>query len=61
MLIIVGVLTYFVSPFDVLPEAVLGLVGLIDDFCVLLGGLVMLANRFNAVLQMRNERAIEAR
>ena len=61
MLIIVGVLTYFVSPFDFLPEAVLGLIGLIDDVCVLLAGLVMLANRFNAILRVRNERAIEAR
>ena len=39
---LVSVLLYIVSPIDILPEALLGPIGLIDDFAVvlLLGGIV---------------------
>jgi uncharacterized membrane protein YkvA (DUF1232 family) len=48
--LLIGLVVYIVSPFDLLPEAILGPIGLIDD----VGALVMLGTViktvFNALL-----------
>lgn len=36
LLLIVAVVAYVLSPFDILPESLLGLFGLVDDFLVVL-------------------------
>ena len=45
--ILVGVtsLAYILSPIDLLPEAVLGVFGLIDDFAVLVIAVIIMANQ----------------
>eukprot|EP00759_Apiculatamorpha_spiralis_P012700 PhF_6_TR19643/c0_g1_i1/m.28661/K15707/RNF170; RING finger protein 170 len=35
-LLVVGAVIYIVSPFDLLPEGTMGVIGLVDDFCMLL-------------------------
>ena len=35
LLVIVGALGYLVSPIDLIPEVVFGVVGLIDDFFII--------------------------
>ncbi len=41
VLLLLVVIVYFVSPLDVLPEALLGPVGLIDDILVLIGSMYL--------------------
>mmetsp|Transcript_1242 Transcript_1242/g.1641 ORF Transcript_1242/g.1641 Transcript_1242/m.1641 type:complete len:121 (+) Transcript_1242:303-665(+) len=49
-LTILAMIVYLLSPFDLVPEAVFGLIGLIDDVMCFLGGLFILANSFNQIL-----------
>jgi RING finger protein 170 len=35
--IVISVIAYVISPLDILPESVLGIFGLLDDFFVVLG------------------------
>eukprot|EP01147_Barroeca_monosierra_P008128 gene8128-776_t len=41
---------YFISPFDVIPEAVVGGIGILDDIVFVLGVVVILASQFRHVL-----------
>lgn len=38
LIVLVGIILYVISPIDLLPEAVLGPIGLIDDLFVILFG-----------------------
>lgn len=44
---------YVISPIDLMPEAVLGVVGLVDDFAVILFILVVIAGLYEAVVLAR--------
>lgn len=33
---IIGALFYFISPFDIIPEAIFGVIGLVDDLVIIL-------------------------
>jgi len=46
VLMLIGVLAYLLSPFDIIPEAVFGLIGLLDDLFIIIIVLFMLANSF---------------
>jgi len=47
---------YVISPVDLLPEAVLGVVGLIDDFAVIMFILVVVAGLYEAMVLARARR-----
>ncbi len=46
VLMLVGLLLYVISPFDLIPEAVFGAIGLIDDLLIIVIVLFVLANTF---------------
>jgi len=50
--VILIVLLYLLSPFDVVPEAVFGFVGVLDDLLALLIGLLYLAIIFRGVYRV---------
>ena len=52
---IIGVIVYVLSPFDLIPEAVFGLIGLIDDIMFVILALIGIGTTFFTVLQGRNE------
>ena len=52
---VVGSILYILSPLDILPEAVLGIIGLLDDLVVLLAMLVYLACLYRAGLAIAGE------
>ena len=43
-----------ISPFDLIPESVFGLIGLIDDFFMIMIALVMLTNFLLIVIARRD-------
>ena len=45
---------YLLSPFDLIPEVVFGIFGLIDDFLVIIIIFFVVAAKFRQVLQNRN-------
>lgn len=47
-------LLYLLSPFDLLPEAVFGLIGFVDDLGLIFACMCGLAQAYMAVLQNRN-------
>ena len=47
---------YIVSPIDLLPEAVLGAIGLVDDLLVVVLLLVVLAGVYRATLHAQGQR-----
>jgi RING finger protein 170 len=55
----VGMLIYIVSPFDLIPEAVFGLLGIVDDVIVLFFLLVLLGVAYRGVLHVRERRRNE--
>ena len=52
---IFGGFFYALSPFDVIPEALFGIIGLIDDAMVWLVFLIGIGNNFLGELEKRNE------
>lgn len=46
--ILLLIVIYLLSPFDLLPEAVLGVIGLLDDVIILLGALVYISVVYRA-------------
>ena len=61
VMMVLSSLVYLVSPFDLVPECIFGLIGLIDDIAYIIGALVFLANSYNQILVQRNQQAIHAR
>jgi RING finger protein 170 len=56
LLVIVGALGYLVSPIDLIPEVVFGVVGLIDDFFIIFVVLIGVAQSFrNVLIEHNNE------
>lgn len=53
-MLILGGFLYVVSPFDIIPEVVFGIVGLIDDLSVVFVVLFMVAQTFRGALLQRN-------
>ena len=45
---------YLVSPLDAIPEAIFGIIGLIDDIAVISLVVLGIANKFLGVLEARN-------
>lgn len=54
VLCVVAIIVYLVSPLDILPEAVLGLLGLLDDLFVLLLVLVYMTIIYRQVVAQRD-------
>jgi len=54
VLCVVAILVYLISPLDILPEAVLGLLGLLDDLFVLLLVLVYMTIIYRQVVAQRD-------
>jgi RING finger protein 170 len=59
--VILGTLLYVVSPFDLIPEAVFGVLGLVDDLGILGFACMVIAQAFMAILRGRNDAAVRAR
>ena len=59
--ILLGTFFYVVSPFDLIPEAVFGVVGLLDDIGVLGFACMVVAQAFMIILRGRNDAAVRAR
>ena len=57
--ILVGMVLYFLSPIDLIPEGVVGLIGLMDDFIILALVVCVIGNVFLA--DQRNRAARGAR
>jgi len=53
VLLIAIVLLYIIIPFDIVPEAVFGLLGIVDDLGIVIGVLCGLAQTVMLVLQNR--------
>jgi len=51
--LIIGAVLYLISPFDIIPEAVFGLVGLLDDLIVLMVVLILLAHFYRTTMLRR--------
>ena len=58
---IIGAISYLLSPFDVIPEAIFGVIGFIDDFGITIVCLFYVATMYMSHLRDRNERQIRAR
>ncbi len=43
---IIGLIAYVLSPFDIIPESVFGVIGLVDDFLLIVIVLFVLGNSF---------------
>ena len=54
VLCVVAIVVYLVSPLDILPEAVLGILGLLDDLFVLLLVLVYMTIIYRQVVAQRD-------
>ena len=50
ILILVLIVVYLLSPLDLLPEAVFGLLGLVDDIIIIIGTLVYIAIIYRALI-----------
>lgn len=50
LFIVVFLLIYFLSPLDLVPEGVVGVLGLVDDFIILIGALVYITLMYRAVV-----------
>ena len=61
LIYIIGLVVYFVSPFDLIPEFVFGIIGFIDDVIVVIYGIVALSTVFYQFMRERNEAQIRAR
>ena len=53
VVIVVLLLVYLILPLDLLPEAVFGILGLIDDIIIIVGTLVYISLVYRAVLAGR--------
>lgn len=53
LLCLVGAITYLASPLDILPEALFGLLGFLDDFFVILLLLVYISIMYREVVTQR--------
>ena len=53
VLCVIAIIVYLISPLDILPEAVLGLLGLLDDLFVLLLVLVYMTIIYRQVVAQR--------
>ena len=53
VLILVLLLVYLILPLDLLPEAVFGVLGLLDDVIIIVGALVYISLVYRAVLAGR--------
>jgi len=51
-LTLISLIVYIISPFDLIPEAIFGVVGLIDDLIVFLGIFIVIANNFYRFLAL---------
>ena len=51
--VLVVLLLYLLSPFDILPESVLGLFGYLDDFVLILIAMVYISYLYRALLTAR--------
>ena len=58
---ILGAIIYTLSPFDLVPEAVFGLFGLIDDAIAILLTLISIATFVHQTLMQQNERILQRR
>lgn len=54
MTMIIG-FVYLLSPFDLIPEVVFGLIGYLDDLVVIVFVFIAVAQGFRQVLQNRNQ------
>ena len=61
LIYIVTGIVYLFSPFDLVPEAVFGFLGLIDDLLYLVFVMVALANAFLRLQIERNDNLLRAR
>ncbi len=52
---IVGGIAYLVSPFDIIPEAIFGVIGLVDDILIILMVIYYIAQQFRRILINRNQ------
>ena len=50
LLILVLIVVYIVSPLDLLPEAVFGVLGLLDDIIIIVGTLVYISLVYRALI-----------
>lgn len=50
---ILSLFIYIISPFDLIPEAMFGVVGLVDDLIALLGLIIVIANNYYRFLSIR--------
>ena len=57
---LIATVLYVISPVDVLPEAVLGPIGLVDDFGVSFGAFSMVLNHVLGILRNRNQARLRA-
>ena len=53
ILILVLIIVYLLSPLDLLPEAVFGVIGLLDDVIIIIGTLVYIAIVYRAFITER--------
>jgi len=60
-LYIITTLVYVLSPFDLIPEAVFGLLGLMDDFGVIILAVVAVGAHMFDILQNQNRVEMRAR
>ena len=60
MFYVLGGFLYVISPFDIIPEAVFGIVGLIDDLVLVIGVLVLVTSGFRNILLQINNQALRA-
>ena len=58
---ILSAIFYLLSPFDIIPEAVFGLFGLLDDVIYVLLMMVFLSRTFYELLRDQNEERLRAR
>lgn len=61
MTVIAITVFYIVSPFDLIPESVFGIIGLLDDLGILSFAFVILAQGFREILRGRNDAQVRAR
>lgn len=54
ILVVVLVMAYLLSPYDLIPESVFGIVGLLDDVVFVLFALVVLAALFREFILRRH-------
>ena len=55
LLMILSGFVYVLSPFDLIPEFVFGVFGLLDDFVIVIFVFIAVAQGFRQVLQNRNQ------